>query len=50
MLNGGTFKDILHARQQAQQQRQEQLNGLITAGVIVGLGALAFSALAGSKA
>lgn len=45
ILNGSTWADILKSRQ----QRQEQVQGLVAVGVLVGLGALAVSALASSK-
>ena len=41
---GATWKDIQESRRQAKQQMQEQIQGLVAAGVIFGLGALALSA------
>jgi serine/threonine protein kinase len=50
IMNGSTWKGIQNARQHAKQQMQEQLQGLVTLGLIVGVGALALSALGGSGA
>ena len=50
ILKGTTWKGIQNARQQAKQQMQEQLQGLVTLGLIVGVGVLALSALGGSGA
>ncbi len=50
MMKGSTWKGIQNARQHAKEQMQEQLQGLVTLGLILGVGALALSALGGSGA
>lgn len=50
IIKGATWKGIHNARQREKQQMQEQLQGLVALGMIVGIGALVLSTLAGSGA